>query len=85
LYAPQASFAIRRICAELKSTRVVERVSPGYRLAKKGVKILEFHVTKVTGKRATLLRHLGPLMATCVAASRPPNMYFDSIFSFLPR
>jgi DNA replicative helicase MCM subunit Mcm2 (Cdc46/Mcm family) len=40
---------IRRVCAELKSLGVLERVSAGYRLTKKGVQLWrEFHVTKVT-------------------------------------
>jgi hypothetical protein len=41
--------SVRRLCAELKAIGVVERVSPGYRLTKKGVQLWrEFHVTKVT-------------------------------------
>jgi DNA replicative helicase MCM subunit Mcm2 (Cdc46/Mcm family) len=41
--------SIRRVCAELKAMGVVEKVSPGYRLTKKGVQLWrEFHVTKVT-------------------------------------
>ncbi len=40
---------IRRVCAALKSLGVLERVSAGYRLTKKGVQLWrEFHVTKVT-------------------------------------
>ena len=40
---------IRRLCAELKSLGVLERVTPGYRLTKKGIQLWrEFHVTKVT-------------------------------------
>jgi DNA replicative helicase MCM subunit Mcm2 (Cdc46/Mcm family) len=48
--------SIRRVCAELKATGVVEKVSLGYRLTKKGVQLWrEFHVTavtEVTGKSA---------------------------------
>jgi len=41
--------SIRRVCSELKALGVVEKVSPGYRLTKKGVQLWkEFHVTKVT-------------------------------------
>ena len=40
---------IRRLCAEMKAIGVIERVSPGYRLTKKGVQLWrEFRVTKVT-------------------------------------
>jgi len=41
--------SVRRVCAELKAMGVVEKVSPGYRLTRKGVRLWrEFHVTKVT-------------------------------------
>ena len=41
--------SIRRLCAEMKAIGVIEKVSPGYRLTKKGVQLWrEFHVTKVT-------------------------------------
>ena len=40
---------IRRLCAEPKFMGVVERVTPGYRLTKKGIQLWkEFHVTKAT-------------------------------------
>ena len=41
--------SIRRVCAELKAIGVLERISPGYRLTKKGIQLWrEFHVTNVT-------------------------------------
>ena len=41
--------SIRRVCAELKAIGIVEKVSPGYRLTKKGVQLWrEFHVARVT-------------------------------------
>ena len=41
--------SVRRLCAELKVMGVVERISPGYRLTKKGIQLWrEFHVTQVT-------------------------------------
>ena len=41
--------SVRRICAEMKAMGVVEKVSPGYRLTKKGIQLWrEFQVVKVT-------------------------------------
>lgn len=41
--------SIRHVCSDLKAREVVERVSQGYRLTKKGVRLYrEFHTTKAT-------------------------------------
>ena len=69
---------IRRICAEMKAVGIIERISPGYRLTKKGVQLWrEFHVTKVAEVTENR-RPLAPPPAT------PPRTFKVSPFRRKP-